>query len=396
MKVGVYLDAYQPEDGGGYTMQSELFRALCRNHEKTSHQFCIISRPGQLIEEECRRVGLGWVPDIGQTFADKVVSSLARIWPNFSNQAHWRSTLERETRKIGIEFIWILGPRPKPMDTPYLAIVLDLQHRKQPWFPEVSEYGQWETRERLLAPFLRRASGIIVGTEAGKREIVEFYQVPENRIHKLPHPVPDFVRSLSAAAGTKSPKGVEGVEPGFLFYPAQFWTHKNHVNLLIAIKQLADEGLRIPLVLTGSDFGNQAFVKQKIAELDLEKQVRIIGFVKQDELVWLYKNALALTYVSFFGPENLPPLEAFASGCPVIATQLDGAEEQMGDAALLVNPMDPNEIAWAIRRLAEDRELRNRLIIAGHKRAAMWTSDDFVLGVFKVLDEFQPIRRTWD
>ncbi len=393
MKVGVYLDAYRPEDGGGYTMQSELFRALCRNYEKTSHQFFIISRPEKRIEEECRKQELNWIPDNGQSFIEKCVSLLARIWPNFSNRVHWRSSFERAARKVGIEFIWFLGPRTRPLDLPYLTIVLDLQHRKQPWFSEVSEFGQWETRERLLAPFLRRASGIIAGTEAGKKEIIDFYQIPENRIHRLPHPVPDYVRSLSASTGTQS---VKDIEPGFLFYPAQFWAHKNHVNLLMAIKQLADTGLKIPLILTGSDFGNQSFVKQKISELGLEKQVQIIGFVKQDELVWLYKNALALTYVSFFGPENLPPLEAFALGCPVIATKVDGAEEQMGDAALLVDPMDPSEIAGAIHKLSEDKDLRNKLITNGRKRAAKWTPDDFVLSVFKILDEFQPIRRTWN
>lgn len=167
------------------------------------------------------------------------------------------------------------------------------------------------------------------------------------------------------------------------------------MNLLIAIKQLSDEGLRIPLMLTGSDFGNQNFVKAKIHELGLDEQVKLLGFVETPELISLYQNALAMTYLSFFGPENLPPLEAFALGCPVIAAKVDGAEEQIGDAGLLVDPADPEAIADAIRGLYKDKNLRSDLIARGRAIATRWSSDDFVKGVFKILDEFEPIRRNW-
>jgi glycosyltransferase involved in cell wall biosynthesis len=392
MKVGVFLDSYLPQDGGGYTLQAELFRALCRVHKKAGHEFTIISPPDDKIAEECKTAGLDWLPDFRPSLLEQIGAFFARTWPNFRNRFRWRSSLERRTRLAGIDFVWFLGPRPRVIDLPYLTIVLDLQHRKQPWFPEVSEFGQWETRERLLATFLGRAAGIITGTEVGKKEIEFFYQIPENRIHLLPHPTPDYIRSFPTEA--KPPD--HAFEAGFLFYPAQFWAHKNHLNLLMAIKQLAGEGLEIPLVMTGSDFGNQSFVKRRISDLGLDEQVTMMGFVERTELVWLYKNALALAYVSFFGPENLPPLEAFALGCPVIAAKVDGAEEQMGDAALFVDPDNPRDIAAAIRQLHDDGQLRHDLITRGRQRAERWSSEDFVLGVFKIIDEFESVRRNWE
>lgn len=393
MRVGVYLDSYQPKDGGGYTMQAELFRALCRVNKETKHEFVIISRPDQRIAEESKAAKLGWLPDNRQAFPEKIAEFLARSWPKFRNRFHWRASFERKARDAEIDFIWFLGPRPRTIDLPYLTIVLDLQHRKQPWFPEVSEYSEWETRERLLATFLRRSAAIIAGTQAGKKEIIQFFQVPENRIHILPHPTPDYIKSIlfNSGASHKLP-----FPSGFLFYPAQFWAHKNHINLLLAIKILADEGLKIPAIFTGSDFGNEKFVKQQISNLGLGEQISVIGFVDQSELISLYQGALALTYVSYFGPENLPPLEAFALGCPVIAANVDGAEEQMKDASLLVNPADPKEIANAIKRIYSDAQLRNDLIARGKIRAAQWTSEDFVRQVFRILDEFEPVRRNWD
>jgi glycosyltransferase involved in cell wall biosynthesis len=122
----------------------------------------------------------------------------------------------------------------------------------------------------------------------------------------------------------------------------------------------------------------------------------MLGFVTRDDLIELYQKALALTYVSYFGPENLPPLEAFALGCPVIAADVDGAREQMGDAAIFVNPNSSDQIADAIIRLYRDDKLQSDLIAHGRVRATRWTADDFVKGVFKILDEFEPIRRNWN
>jgi glycosyltransferase involved in cell wall biosynthesis len=112
-------------------------------------------------------------------------------------------------------------------------------------------------------------------------------------------------------------------------------------------------------------------------------------------LISLYRKAFALTYVTFFGPENLPPLEAFALGCPVIASNVEGAQEQLGDAAVLVDPKDPREIAFAVKALHDDVIWRQTLIQRGLKRAGRFTGEDFVNGILSVLDDFELVRRCW-
>ena len=119
------------------------------------------------------------------------------------------------------------------------------------------------------------------------------------------------------------------------------------------------------------------------------------GFVTQQDLQSLYQNALALVYPTFCGPENLPPLEAFALGCPVIASRVSGADEQLGDAALLFDPSDHVELAKMIKLLIDKKEVGARLIKRGKVRAGKWTSKDFVSGIFSLLDEFEPIRKSW-
>ncbi|OHY33031.1 hypothetical protein BCV63_05725 [Cylindrospermopsis raciborskii CS-508] len=166
----------------------------------------------------------------------------------------------------------------------------------------------------------------------------------------------------------------------------------------MSIKQAQEpekDNLEFPLVLVGSDQGNVSYVKGKVKELNLSKQVYFLGFVPQKDMASLYINAFALTFVSFFGPDNLPPLEAMALNCPVIASKVSGSEEQLGNSALLVNPKEPQEIANAIKSLWHDSTLRQNLIRKGKDRAFQWTARDYVQSLFCLLDQFEPIRRCW-
>jgi glycosyltransferase involved in cell wall biosynthesis len=123
--------------------------------------------------------------------------------------------------------------------------------------------------------------------------------------------------------------------------------------------------------------------------------VHCLGFVPRHDLILLYRYAAALTFVSFFGPDNLPPLEAFASGCPVIAADVPGAAEQLGDAVLRVNPKSPEQMAKAIYTLHQDDVLRRALIQRGFVRAKQWTGTDYVKSVFDILDDLAAVRRCW-
>ena len=85
-------------------------------------------------------------------------------------------------------------------------------------------------------------------------------------------------------------------------------------------------------------------------------------------LIFLYKNALALTYVSYGGPENLPPLEAFSLGCPVIASKNEGSIEQLGEAAILIDPNKTEIFLSMIEKIKNDEKFREDLILKGLKK----------------------------
>jgi glycosyltransferase involved in cell wall biosynthesis len=387
MKIGVVLDQYQPQDGGAFTFQGEVLSAICKSATASRHQFVILSPNDPNIEQRAKASGLEWAAYAKPGFIDRV---LFVFLPKLREKLNLKHPLEITARKHNVQFLWYLSPRIPAVDLAYMTIVLDLQHRLQPWFPEVGANGEWEIRERHYARLLPRAAAVIVGTEAGRQEVMDFYRVPADHIHVLPHPTPEAALHQSTNESSQL-----NLKPGYIFYPAQFWPHKNHVNLLRAVALLRDSGERFQVVLAGSDFGSRPDVERAVAEFDLGDQVKMLGFVSHADLYWLYRNALALAYVSFFGPENLPPLEAFALGCPVIAAAVSGAQEQLGTAALLVDPREPQAIADAIRRLSTDQSLRAELIQRGRARAEKWTTDEFVQGALQIVEEFDSVRRNW-
>lgn len=396
MKVGVVLEDFSPHVGGGYTIQGDIFQALVELSKESRHTFTVLCRRPQDLTPALGSSVIKSIPFPG-SLPQRVASRANRGLAALRNHQKTQTRLEYLSESEGIEFLWFVGAEAVQVDVPYCAIVWDLQHRLQPWFPEVSAGGQWEHRESFYARFLRRAAVIIVGTEAGRQEVERFYDIPPERIRILPHPTPAF--ALDQLAPPEDDAHVLAkyhLSPGYLFYPAQFWAHKNHINLLLAIDRLRKEhGLSFEVVFVGADKGNESFVRETSVGLGLAEQVHFLGFVSPAELVALYRNAFALAYLSFFGPENLPPLEAFALGCPVIAARVPGASEQLGEAALLVDPTDTSGIASAIKSLHDDSSLTETLVTRGRERAQSWTGQDFVKGVFCMLDEFEKIRRCW-
>lgn len=393
MKVGVFLEDFSPDVGGGYTIQEDIFRALLDLLDETSHSFVLFCRRPESFRsflKSPRLEAVGFPGNLGQRVFARAQSGLNSLVEKKKRQTR----LEQLCRETGVEFMWFVGAEAVQIDLPYLAIVWDLQHRLQPWFPEVSSGGTWRQRETFYGEYLRRATFIIAGTEAGRAEIERFYQVTSNRIKLLPHPTPAFTLNAGPSDVDALLKKYK-LRKDYLFYPAQFWSHKNHVNLLLAAAALKREHqIDLPVVFVGSNKGNQEYVRQCAAELQPSLDVSFLGFVPLEDLVALYRGAFALAYVTFFGPENLPPLEAFALGCPVIASDVSGAREQLDDAALFVDPRNPGQIAATIKSLF-DESLRHSLTDKGRARAERWTAKDFVRGVFAALDEFEPVRRCW-
>jgi glycosyltransferase involved in cell wall biosynthesis len=382
MRIGIAISKDDPQIGGGLTYVQEILEAINTILPETKHTFYLIGYE----PEKPAHLGNIRLPWLTLHQAALLARPPARDYEYYPDIAG-----------ANLDLICYLQPwMGEILDIPYVSTVWDLQHRLQPFFPEVSLFNEFDRREETYRRSLQRAAFIITPNEVGKQEIVRFYQVAPERVRPIPHPTPAFALAPQAHADEEGFLRRLGVDRPYLFYPAQFWPHKNHVLLLLMLKDLKDRhGQDLQLVLSGSDRKNQPFIANKIVELGLEQQVILAGFVTQADLVLLYRKAAALVFPSLFGPENFPPMEAFALECPVIAGRIAGAEEQMGDAAMLLDPLNHTLWSDAVVQVLQDTELRATLIARGKKRAAAFGPVEFAKELLRLFDEFALFRRTW-
>jgi len=310
----------------------------------------------------------------------------------------YRPQMRRWLRRCKIDLLLDISFTATGFETqiPYVYAVHDLQHRLQPEFPEVSADGEWERREYHYRNGCRYATLILADSEVGKEDILNFYGaygVTADRVKVLPFLPASYLELDVAEFKLQTVRSTYQLPDRYLFYPAQFWPHKNHARILQALGLLKHQrGIEIPIALCGSYGGqvrNRTFeeLMSLRSELGLENAVHYLGYVPNEDMSALYAGAIALIMPTFFGPTNIPILEAWAHRCPVLTSDIRGIREQVGDAAVLADPRSVESIAEGIHRLWTDEGLRRNLSDLGRRRLDSYTREDFEGRVVQILQE---------
>lgn len=270
----------------------------------------------------------------------------------------------------------------------HIFCMADIAHIYYPHFPEVSEGGQTRLRYVLFRYGLANASVVMVELQELRREIAKHYGADPAKAFVVPQVPPRFFLTAQHADS-----GSPMVRP-YLFYPAQLWAHNNYLNLLTAFAYLRKDFPSLHLVLCGSRKPGDEVIFARIEKLGLKNHVHYLGYVPDESMPQLYRNAAALVMPTYFGPSNIPTLEAFAFGCPAIISDLPGVEEQVGDdAALRFDPDDPADMAEKIALVLRDPALAARMVRAGEARLDELSYDNYYLAMFRLFDAALQAKR---
>jgi glycosyltransferase involved in cell wall biosynthesis len=249
----------------------------------------------------------------------------------------------------------------------------DLQHIHLPHF---FTGEQLVRRDKIYRTYCEEAALVVMMTSWGKRDLVEHYGLDPAKVAVIPGNSVISSYPSPTRADVAQTRERLSLPQGFLLYPAQTWPHKNHLKLLDAIALLRDRnGLEVPVVCPGRQLGIYETVAARVRELDLGRLAIFPGFVSPLELRCLYKSARGLIFPSLFEGWGLPITEAFETGLPVASSSATGNPDVVGDAGLIFDPSDVEQIADAMRRLATDAALREQLAAAGHRRAEQFSVD---------------------
>jgi glycosyltransferase involved in cell wall biosynthesis len=316
-KIGVLLTA-RPVGGSFQYTQAILEAAL----ELPRDRYSIVLAYGDalwldLIRERARTIPLHdslWSRLLNRIWHEARLPVLA--WRKFA------APLDASMRALVAERcdLWICPNHDRyafRAEIPALGTVHDLMHRYEPSYSEVSENGEYAAREFHFSETCRWSRGILVDSPVGKGHVEASYGVPPGKVFVLPYIAPRYIydHDVEADAGLAERYSLPAK---YFFYPAQFYTHKNHPALIAALARMRESRPDVRLVLVGLEERNGfARVQQMVQEHRLGDNVLFLGYVPDTDMPGLYRRARALVMPTFFGPTNVPQLEAFAMGCCV-------------------------------------------------------------------------------
>jgi glycosyltransferase involved in cell wall biosynthesis len=283
---------------------------------------------------------------------------------------------------------------------PYVVTIHDMASLLYDARPGVrGDLHRWRFRRGLL-----RADRVIAVSEATRRDVQNLLGVPPDRIRMVYNaPDPEFFRrphveKLSEAEHAARRRILERyqIQYPFLLYAGNIRPQKNVPRLVEAFAVVREQLAAHPvykdlrLIIIGDEISQYPSVRHAVIKSRVESTVRFLGFVPFDTLRCFYESAAAFVFPSRYEGFGLPPLEAMASGTPVVTSNVSSLPEVVGHAAMLVNPENVFDIARGIREVLLDDALRNQLICRGREQAMRFSWERTAR---QVLDIYHEVAR---
>jgi glycosyltransferase involved in cell wall biosynthesis len=259
---------------------------------------------------------------------------------------------------------------------------------------------RWRFRRGLL-----RAARVLVVSAATRRDVENLIGVPPERIRLVPNaPNPAFfthrhpadARAAGPDAAARESRRIlerYQVNYPFVLYAGSIRPQKNIPRLVeafaVAMEELGnlEEFRDLRLLIIGDEISRHPAVRRAVIQSRVEDRVRFLGFVPFDTLRVFYEAAIVFAFPSLYEGFGLPPLEAMASGTPVITSASSSLPEVVGNAAMLVNPENVFDIARGLKEVLKNPELRREMAAAGKVHAARFSWDRTAREVLAIYEE---------
>jgi glycosyltransferase involved in cell wall biosynthesis len=301
-------------------------------------------------------------------------------WPNFSVRATLPHTpfiripltLSAELRRNPVDVLHVQFTAPPFSPCPVVVSIHDLS------FEHLPQTFKWRSRKQLritVRRSAREAAQVIALSEYARDDIINTYGVEPGKVSVIPLAAPAHFRPILDEEELQRVRQTYGIEGDYILSVGAIQPRKNLSRLVAAYSRLRRaraEGNLPKLVLVGKCAWLYDETLRSIKELEVSDTVILTGYVPESDLPALYSGALAFVYPSYFEGFGLPPLEAMQCGTTVIVGDKTSLPEVVGDAGVLVDPFDVDDIAAAIEKVISDSDFRRQLRVKGLERAKLF------------------------
>jgi glycosyltransferase involved in cell wall biosynthesis len=250
---------------------------------------------------------------------------------------------------------------------PFVVTIHDCIHLRFPQYLPgrlAARYAQ-----TMMASSARRAERILTVSQASKLDILHYLRVPSSKVEVIYNALDERLATPPTEADIARVRQRYQLEAPFILYTGNIKPHKNLDRLIEAYALLRRQGVvHAKLLIIGDEVSKYPNLRRLVHRHQLHPYVRFFGFVPDEMLAILYRLATVFVFPSLYEGFGLPPLEAMAARTPVITSNVSSLPEVVGDAAVLIDPLDAGSIAGAMARVIGDSALRDDLIRRGHER----------------------------
>ena len=366
MRIGI--DARKLHDFGIGTYIRNLLRQLARLDGET--EFVIFCRPDDC--DALATIGENFrpVPETSSNYS--VAEQLSIPW-----------ALKREGVTLFHAPHYVLPPLVQCRS---VVTIHDCIHLMFPQY--LPQRGAFTYAKWSITQAAQRATRVMTVSESSKRDILRYVDTEPGKI--------DVIYNAYDERFAIEPREDEVVRvreryqlhDEFVLYAGNVKPHKNLERLIEAFHLVRKRGLdHLKLVLIGDEISKYTALRRAVHRHQLHKYVRFLGYLPEETLAVMYRLAGVFVFPSLYEGFGLPPLEAMASGTPVVTSNVSSLPEVAGDAAVLVDPYDPKAIADGIYSVLTDERLRREMVHKGIARAGMFSWEQSVRRVRAIYRE---------
>src|SRR5215210_7638340 len=345
----IAIDARKLRDYGIGTYVRNLLRNLARIDRST--EYVLFTRPADV--------------ELGSELGDNFRTVVERAG---AYSVREQVSIPMDLRREGIDLFhaphYVLPPL-----TPCKSVVTihDCIHLRFPqYLPNRFAYAYARSSLWIAT---HRARRVLTVSEASKRDILEYFHVPESKIDVIYNAMDDRLGEAPTPEEMRNVRERYQLNDPFVLYAGNIKPHKNLERLIEAFHALRKGGVEhVKLLIIGDEISKYATLRRAVHRYKLHKHVRFFGFVPDRTLAVLYRLARVFVFPSLYEGFGLPPLEAMASGTPVVTSNVSSLPEVVGDAAMLVDPYHAETIADGISTVLRSTHLREEMRRRGLER----------------------------
>jgi glycosyltransferase involved in cell wall biosynthesis len=369
--VRIGIDARKLHDFGIGTYIRNLLRELAVLDHDT--EYVVLSRPDDAAA--VRATGPNFRP-VAETAGNYSLAEQIRI----------PLALRRERVDLFHAPHYVLPPLVR---CPSVVTIHDCIHLMFPqYLPNRWALAYARTSISLAA---KRSTRVLTVSESSKRDIQRFVDIPSSKVDVIYNSYDPRFGVEPAEETVDRVRERYQLQSEFVLYAGNVKPHKNLERLIEAFHIVRARGLdHLKLVMIGDDISKYTALRRAVHQHQLHNYVRFLGYVPEETLAVMYRLAGVFVFPSLYEGFGLPPLEAMASGTPVVTSNVSSLPEVAGDAAVLVDPYSAEAIADGMYRVLTDNNLRSDLRRRGPERARQFSWESSVRRVREIYGQVLP------